>query len=56
MHRGEDATATHWHLVLDNLNAHSSASLVRYVVEVSGIGDDLGEKNKRGILHSLVRS
>ncbi len=49
-----DPTATRWHIVADNLNTHGSESLVRYVAQVSGITADLGEKEKRGILHSLA--
>jgi transposase len=47
-----DPAATRWHFVVDNLNIHQSASLVRYVAEVSGIEDDLGVKGRRGILAS----
>jgi transposase len=47
-----DKSATRWHFVVDNLNIHLSESLVRYVAEVSGVTDDLGEKDKRGILHN----
>ena len=47
-----DPQATRWHFVVDNLNIHQSASLVRYVAEVSGITDDLGVKGKSGILTS----
>src|SRR5213594_108605 len=49
-----DPTATRWHFVVDNLNTHMSESLVRYVAEVSGITEDLGEKGKRGILRSMA--
>ncbi len=49
-----DPAATKWHFVVDNLNTHCSASLVRYVAEVSGYPDDLGEKGKRGILRSMA--
>jgi hypothetical protein len=45
-----DPAATRWHFVVDNLNIHQSASLVRYVVEASGIEDDLESKGKRGTL------
>jgi len=48
-----DPEAPQWHFVMDNLNTHSSESLVRYVAELSGIGDDLGVKGKSGILKSL---
>jgi transposase len=47
-----DPAATRWHFVVDNLNIHQSASLVRYVAEASGITDDLGVKGKSGILAS----
>lgn len=48
-----DPEAVRWHFVLDNLNIHISESLVRYVAEFSGIETDLGQKDKRGILHSM---
>ncbi len=47
-----DPNALRWHFVVDNLNIHLSESLVRYVAEVCGIEDALGEKDKRGILHN----
>ena len=31
-----DPTATEWHFVVDNLDNHRSASLVRFVAEVAG--------------------
>src|SRR5438477_1884369 len=48
-----DPSTTQWHFVSDNLNTHCSESLVRYVAEVSGITDDLGIKEKSGILKSM---
>jgi hypothetical protein len=46
-------TATRWHVVADNLDTHRSKSLVRWVAELSGLGDlDLGVKSKSGILAS----
>jgi transposase len=45
-----DPEATRWHFVVDNLNIHQSASLVRYVAAVSGVTADLGVKGRRGIL------
>ncbi len=45
-----DPAATRWHFVADNLTIHQSASLVRYVAEVSGFEADLGVKGRRGIL------
>jgi transposase len=48
-----DPAATRWHVVADNLDTHRSESLVRWVAEVSGLGDlDLGVKGKAGILAS----
>ena len=41
-----------WVFIADNLNTHQSESLVRYVAEACGIEDDLGEKEKRGVLKS----
>jgi transposase len=41
-----------WVFICDNLNTHQSESLVRYVAKACGITDDLGEKEKRGILKS----
>lgn len=42
-----------WHFVVDNLNTHQSASLVRYVAEHSDLAIDLGVKGRVGILASL---
>jgi hypothetical protein len=47
-----DPTAIRWHFVVDNLNIHLSASLVRWVAAESDLDTDLGEKGKSGILHS----
>ena len=48
-----DPTAIRWHVVADNLDTHRSESLVRWVAELSGLGDlDLGVKSKSGILAS----
>jgi putative transposase len=50
-----DPHVTKWHLVLDNLNTHQSASLVRWVAELEGIEQEtLGVKGKRGILRSMA--
>jgi transposase len=48
-----DPEATGWHFVVDNLNTHMSASLVRYVAQECGFEGDLGEVEKRGILQSM---
>jgi len=49
-----DPAATRWHFVTDNLNIHQSESLVRLVAEHDGIEEDLGKKDKRGILQSMA--
>ncbi len=45
-------SATRWHFVVDNLNTHCSASLVRWVTAESDLAIDLGVKGKAGILHN----
>ena len=47
---GSDPSATRWHFVLDNLDTHRSASLVRWVAQESGLDLDLGVKGKSGVL------
>jgi DDE superfamily endonuclease len=47
-----DDGAGHWHVVVDNLNTHQSASLVRWVAAESDLEIDLGAKGKTAILHT----
>jgi hypothetical protein len=47
--------AARWRFVVDNLNIHSSESLVRYVARLEGIDESqLGRKEKSGILKSMA--
>jgi transposase len=43
-----------WIFVADNLTTHLSETLVRYVAEQCGIEEDLGVKEKKGILKSVA--
>jgi transposase len=44
-----------WVFVMDNLNTHSSESLVRYVAQLERIDEDtLGKKGRHGILKSVA--
>lgn len=43
-----------WIFVADNLNTHQSASLVEWVAACCGIEQDLGVKDKHGILHCMA--
>jgi hypothetical protein len=45
-----DPEATRWHVVVDNLDTHRSASLVHFVATLSNLDIDLGQKGKHGIL------
>jgi hypothetical protein len=49
-----DPQVRRWHFVVDNLNIHCSESLVRLVADLSGITDDLGVKEKAGILQNCA--
>jgi putative transposase len=48
-----DPDAKKWHLIMDCLNTHQSASLVRLVVELEELEIDLGIKGESGILQSM---
>jgi hypothetical protein len=41
-----------WVFIVDNLNTHQSESLVLYVAQACGIQEDLGQKEKSGVLKS----
>ena len=45
-----DPSVHRWHFVVDHLDIHRSASLVRVVAAESKLELDLGEKGKRGML------
>ena len=46
--------SANWIFVADNLNTHCSESLVRLVAELCDIDEDLGVKDKSGILKSMA--
>jgi transposase len=39
--------------VVDTLNTHCSETRVRYVAQVEGLTDELGEKGRHGVLHTM---
>ncbi len=43
-----------WVFIVDQLNIHQSAALVRLVVQACGITEELGVKSERGILRSMA--
>ena len=43
-----------WIFVVDNLNIHSSETLVRWVAKVCGIVEPLGKKGVRGVLKTVA--
>jgi transposase len=50
-----DPSAPRWHFVVDNLDIHRSAALVRYVAEVEGLpAEGLGVKERHGTLRSMA--
>jgi len=42
-----------WSFVVEQLNTHTSAALVHLVARTCGVAEDLGEKEKRGVLKSM---
>ncbi len=42
-----------WIFIADQLNTHKSASLVTWIAEQCAVKDDLGEKDKAGILQDM---
>ena len=50
----DTAPEAKWVIVTDQLNTHMSESLVRWVAARCGIAADLGKKEKRGTLKSMV--
>jgi transposase len=46
--------AAEWIFILDQLNTHQSEGLVRLVARECGLRSGLGEKGKRGILHTMA--
>jgi hypothetical protein len=52
-----DPEAVRWHFIVDQLNTHQSASLVRWVAERSGLdpeAPELGAKGRDGILATMA--
>jgi hypothetical protein len=52
-----DPDAVRWYFVVDQLNTHQSESLVRWVVDVSGLDPDacdLGSKGQSGVLATMA--
>ena len=43
-----------WIFIVDNLNTHSTISLVRYINEICELYEDLGIERRRGILRSMA--
>jgi hypothetical protein len=47
-------TLAPWQVSCDNLNGHMSEGITRFVVDLCGINEDLGEKGRSGILPSMA--
>ena len=48
----KEDTGQNWVFIMDQLNTHQSESLVRYIAEKCQIEEDLGKKQRSGILKS----
>ena len=53
-HTIDRAPDGHWIFIADQLNTHQAETLVRLVAEQIGYPDDLGTKDKAGILQSMA--
>jgi hypothetical protein len=49
-----DPAVTRWHFVTDNLNMQQAAGLVRLVAKHDGMTEDVGKKDKRGLLQAMA--
>ena len=49
-----DPETTRWHCVTDNLNIHQAESFVRFVAAHDRLTEDLGQKEKHGILQTMA--
>lgn len=49
-----EAPNDEWVIVLDQLNTHKSVSLVKFVAQKCGLGEELGVKGKEGILKNMA--
>ena len=47
-------SSAHWIFIVDNLNTHSTISLVRWINEFCELDCDLGVERRRGILGSMA--
>lgn len=50
----QEPEQTQWHLIMDNLNTHCSATVVRLIADRISYSEALGIKGKEGILKSMT--